>query len=632
VEGLSYVYDGLEPGLTESELLEVKFLVAAVDGDGNISDNAPAAMQSSFSVVIDSAHQVLTRGSDIHCRLRVQRPAGEFSVQLSSRGPNADTSWFSPTVTHNVVDTLLPTGDASSWDSVLIRVEAPGAGTIDTAMLVDIRPEPIILRVTDSTTSSITVSWDQPTEMLDFDRYLLRIIGHDSTHVVTIPERNILQYEYTHLQNGAVRFSPAIRDTEGLTSVWSDTVSGSIINSPPQFADQAGAFNDTITAGRPWSHTFSADDPNKDRFSIELVPTLIEPLKKLTLNEETLSWSTELGDTGSYATSLVVKDTLGAADTMRLLLEVVIRDTVIEFENPIPTLRVATTANVVNNRLFILGGRKKVSNPFFPGAHNTIVTNDVDILDISTRSWTLPAVSMPRARTNAASAVAGALIYQIGGLDKDELPLADVSTYNPSTSEWVNGPSLPYPIYGAAACALNETIYLTGGVKAPLDGEKVPNEQIFALQPNSTTWESVGELLTPRMFHCAVGLHGSILIAGGTNETMLVSQCESYDPETRQSTTSDELRTSRRSAALAVVDRKAYLLGGSDIADVPLASVEVYEPSQGIWTEAPKALLKPRSSHSGSVIGGKIYIVGGTRAASDVYGADPTNVVEVYHP
>ncbi len=622
VEGLSYVYDGLEPGLTESELLAVRFLVAAVDGDGNISENAPAAMQSSFSVVIDSAHQIITQGSGIHCRLTVQRPAGEFSVQLSSRGPGSDTSWFSPMVADNTVDTLLPTGDASSWDSVLIRVEAPGAGTIDTAILVDIRPEPVTLRIADSTTSSITVSWNQPAEISDFELYLLQITRHDSTQLVTISDRNIVEYEYAHLQNGPIYFSAAVRDSEGLIGAWSDTISGSIINSPPQFANGVGAFKDTITAGRPWSHTFSAADPNGDSMSFTLLNTDLFGLKN---DGPFLRWdSTFFGDTGTFTPRLVAEDSFGAADTMRLFLEVVIRDTsVVDSSAITPVLVKWSTLTAVGNRLYLVGGRK----PGLFGGWSTIP--DVHILNPQNGTWYQDAYPMTTARMKPASVISDESIYIIGGSDWEDQPLSSVEILNTVSGEWNPAPPLPYPVFGAAACVYNETIFLFGGKTS----DPTPSDKVLVLAPGAEQWVEHGTLASPRMHHGAVEVGGRILIAGGSDGATPSRECEWYDPVTGGSTTGPNLLMGRKSLALVSIGRKAYALGGSTTHSRIVNSVEVLDLSKSTpqW-ENGRPLLQKRSSHSAAVHDGRIYIAGGTQADREKPDAEPTEFVEVYYP
>ncbi len=631
VLGLSHVYDGLEPGLTEPELLETKFLVAAVDGDGNISDNAPAAMQSSFSVLIDSPYQILDKGNDIHCRITIQRPAGDYSVRISSRGPASDTSWFSPALTHNTVDTLLPTGNASSWDSVLIRVDAPGAGIIDTAILVDIRPEPVLPHVMDTTTFSITVSWDQPSDIEDFDSYLMQIIVNDSTRLVSLENKDILRYEYPTSQNRLVGFALAVQDSEGLVSAWSDTVSASIQNSPPQFSNGATVFNDTITAGRPWSRTFSAEDPNDDLYSFELIPTLISPVAALRLTEQTLSWTTSFDDIGSYAASFVVKDTLGAADTMRLFLKVMIRDTITVLEDPFPSLRMSPTANTLHNKIFVIGGRKKKPSVFFPWKSENKATGDVDIYAIDQENWETEYAPMPQARFGASSAVLNGFIYQIGGIDQEEEPLADVQILKTGTGAWESGPSLPYPVYGAAACSFNETIYLIGGVKALSEGNHIPSDEILSLSSGADSWVSRGALLRPRIGHSAAVIGNSILVAAGVDGSELIGGCEWFNPGTEKSTIGSDLVTKRKNASLVVLDQTAYLLGGSDFPDATLASVEVLDQSTKLWGNA-RSLLEPRSSHAAAVVENRIYLIGGTRDNYDEFGAPPTDVVEVYYP
>jgi N-acetylneuraminic acid mutarotase len=70
---------------------------------------------------------------------------------------------------------------------------------------------------------------------------------------------------------------------------------------------------------------------------------------------------------------------------------------------------------------------------------------------------------------------------------------------------------------------------------------------------------------------------------------------------------------------------KIYALGGQTTGDVPLASVEEYDPASNTWTNKTDMPL-PRVSFGAVVVNGKIYVIGGrmnNTPIAPVYAFDP---------
>jgi N-acetylneuraminic acid mutarotase len=59
--------------------------------------------------------------------------------------------------------------------------------------------------------------------------------------------------------------------------------------------------------------------------------------------------------------------------------------------------------------------------------------------------------------------VLNGLLYVMGGLDNNSLPLRTVEVYNPANNTWRTVSGLPKPVFAAAAVAINGSIYVVGG-------------------------------------------------------------------------------------------------------------------------------------------------------------------------
>jgi hypothetical protein len=105
------------------------------------------------------------------------------------------------------------------------------------------------------------------------------------------------------------------------------------------------------------------------------------------------------------------------------------------------------------------------------------------------------------------------------------------------------------------------------------------------------------------------------------------------EPEGEDSTllinwsTGSDMPTAVAWSSGAMLENKYYVIGGVDVSGVTNV-VQQYDPVTDTWNEDVAGLQKKRWGHSASVVGGKIYVMGGT----DVAKGDALTSIEVYDP
>lgn len=150
------------------------------------------------------------------------------------------------------------------------------------------------------------------------------------------------------------------------------------------------------------------------------------------------------------------------------------------------------------------------------------------------------------------------------------------------------------------------------------------------------TWTTGTEMPTGRWGHGACVVDGQIYIIGGAGPLyQALGTVEVYDPVTDTWTTKPEMPTPRQGLTTSVVNGKIYAIGGAVSESYTyqnvntFTTVEEYDPTADTWT-TKSPMPTSRGFHSAVVIGGKIYIIGGSRNAEPIFANVRT--VEVYDP
>ncbi|MFC1604600.1 kelch repeat-containing protein [Planctomycetota bacterium] len=262
-----------------------------------------------------------------------------------------------------------------------------------------------------------------------------------------------------------------------------------------------------------------------------------------------------------------------------------------------PTARWNLTTSVVDGKIYAIGGVGGFKK--------------VEEYDPATDTWTEKA-DMPTGRVFLASSVVDGKIYVIGGYNFwGGAALAAVEEYDPATDTWTKKADMPAPRGALGTSVVNGKVYVIGG-----NGKgDVTLAMVEEYDPATDTWTRKADMPTARLFVNTSVVNGKIYAIGGITEYAWPAfpTVEEYDPVTDMWVKKADMPVPR-AAPTSVVDEKIYAFGGgARKGGTSLSTLFQYDPATDIWTA--KDDMPVRMGGMGtSVVGGRIYIIGGSSA------------------
>jgi N-acetylneuraminic acid mutarotase len=176
---------------------------------------------------------------------------------------------------------------------------------------------------------------------------------------------------------------------------------------------------------------------------------------------------------------------------------------------PMPTARGAGAAAVIDDKIYVAGGRPPASNAFA-------------VYDVSDNAWTTltPLPQLFPNRNHIAAAAIGGKVYVAGGRHSGgsfSSPMTDsLDVYDPGTATWASRASMLRPRGGVNGVAAYGCFFVWGG-EGSNTGEPndvFPDHDVY--DPSTNTWTALARLPTPvHGVTGAVFLDGLIYIPGG---------------------------------------------------------------------------------------------------------------------
>ena len=223
--------------------------------------------------------------------------------------------------------------------------------------------------------------------------------------------------------------------------------------------------------------------------------------------------------------------------------------------------------------------------------------------------------------TNAAGQ---SVLYAIGGEEAGGGSLTKVQAYNVATDIWFHRAPLPAARHSTnGAGVIDGRIYVSGGIQ----GNDDFRDELFVYDPSSNRWSEKSPMPTQ-------GFRGITGVIGG--KLYVVTDCDQencgpfvsralyrYDPAADRWTVLAPPTAGHGWGYGGVIGGKLYVTGGSD-------RLEVYDPATNTWaTRAP--LPRRRWLGASAALGGELYVIGGfiERANGDI---DAIRTTSVYSP
>src|SRR6266581_3819389 len=172
--------------------------------------------------------------------------------------------------------------------------------------------------------------------------------------------------------------------------------------------------------------------------------------------------------------------------------------------SPMNTARAGAAAAVIDDGIFVIGGRQSTGGPCSGGPYLTTVEK----YDIDTDTWS-PVAPLPSARSDLAAVAHGGKIYVFGGCS-DTGVTGEVDMYDPQTNTWTTG-LMPMTTARASLVAghSGDNVYAIGGT----NGVSASNaNEVYDVAHNS--WSNAP--MTTARQEAGVNSHGGrIYVVGG---------------------------------------------------------------------------------------------------------------------
>jgi len=216
-----------------------------------------------------------------------------------------------------------------------------------------------------------------------------------------------------------------------------------------------------------------------------------------------------------------------------------------EVKKPMPTPRAQLEANVVNGKIYLIGGRTG-------GQNSTVSTNQV--YDPISEKWETkrpmlyPVVSF-------SSAVVGNKIYVLGGQDEFNNPvnLDVIQIYDCTSDSWTIGTPMKTTVLNSAACTISDPlgsarIYLVGGQLGALGTGGNITDMVQVYNPENSSWSVGVPMLTARDGLAVAVVNNTVYAIGGVGGNIMLSgegyaENEAYTPIVDQPPSSSPSQT-----------------------------------------------------------------------------------------
>jgi hypothetical protein len=245
-------------------------------------------------------------------------------------------------------------------------------------------------------------------------------------------------------------------------------------------------------------------------------------------------------------------------------------------KEPMPTGRQYFGIAVCQNKIYTIGGG------YWDSGAGWITSNITEVYDPVTDSWENK-TAMPTSRMSLSANEVDGKIYLIGGRTGGPSSIVALNeVYDVGNDSWTTKKPIQYPVESYASAVVDGKIYVIGGFEGLYHGVPVNFNQIY--DPTTDSW-SLGASIPNIVRHAAAGATTGTLapkriyVIGGGPDMVATNFTQVYNPKTDSWTMGAQMPTIRGWLAVAVVNDLLYAIGGSRrVMDPSLATNEQYVP------------------------------------------------------
>jgi N-acetylneuraminic acid mutarotase len=169
-----------------------------------------------------------------------------------------------------------------------------------------------------------------------------------------------------------------------------------------------------------------------------------------------------------------------------------------------------------------------------------------------------PLPPMPEPRTAGGAAVAGGLIYVVGGVGPDGVAERTLA-FDPAAGRWSVTEGLARPREHMGVAAVGDRVYAVGGRAGSLAGFA----DVEVLDPGSGSWAPLPDLPTPRGGMAAAATsNGFVVAAGGEEEGGTFDEVEALDADAERWLALPPMPTARHGVGVVAVGTTVYVIAG----------------------------------------------------------------------
>ena len=219
----------------------------------------------------------------------------------------------------------------------------------------------------------------------------------------------------------------------------------------------------------------------------------------------------------------------------------------------------------------------------------------------------------PKGRIVVAGGLASGLTANGGKLRV----LDNSAAYYPKQDSWVELSRLPAPRHHPALATAGGRVMAFGGYGVGA-GTWTAKREIYELR--NEVWVYAGLMPQAQCETVALTLDERVHLIGGRapkgaanaqwQDQGDIALHQVFDPATNRWHEASPAPTARNSAAGAVIDGLAYVVGGRTVAGGNLATLERYDPKADAW-ETLKPMPQASGGLAAAAVGGRLYAFGG---------------------